>query len=233
MKISREEEGTAAPLVPARLTLRSLKEAAAGCRACPLWERGTQTVFGEGLLRSRLILVGEQPGDSEDRQGHPFVGPAGPGPGPGPGDRRDRPSGRLRHERGQALQMGPQGQTAPSSETERPRDWRLPPMAGRGDRPHPARGIGGHGRDGGPGAAGQGGAGDPGPRQDAVQRPRPLRDGDGPPILDPARPLRRRPENCPEGICGRFAGRGRDAEEKTLNFLGPQISADKRRLEEK
>ncbi len=77
MKISREEEGTAAPLVPARLTLRSLKEAAAGCRACPLWERGTQTVFGEGLLRSRLILVGEQPGDSEDRQGHPFVGPAG------------------------------------------------------------------------------------------------------------------------------------------------------------
>jgi DNA polymerase len=54
-----------------------LKEAAAGCRACPLWERSTQTVFGEGLLRSRLILVGEQPGDSEDRQGRPFVGPAG------------------------------------------------------------------------------------------------------------------------------------------------------------
>lgn len=70
-------EGTASPLIPAKRTLRSLKEAAAGCRACPLWERGTQTVFGEGLLRSRLMLVGEQPGDSEDREGRPFVGPAG------------------------------------------------------------------------------------------------------------------------------------------------------------
>lgn len=70
-------EGTASPLIPAKRTLRSLKEAAAGCRACPLWERGTQTVFGEGLLHSRLMLVGEQPGDSEDREGRPFVGPAG------------------------------------------------------------------------------------------------------------------------------------------------------------
>ncbi len=77
MAIDRGGEGTAAPLIPARLTMRGLKEAAAGCRACPLWERGTQTVFGEGLLRSRLILVGEQPGDSEDRLGKPFVGPAG------------------------------------------------------------------------------------------------------------------------------------------------------------
>ncbi len=68
---------TAAPLIPPHPTLNMLKEAAAGCRACPLWQRGTQTVFGEGLLRARLILVGEQPGDSEDRQGRPFVGPAG------------------------------------------------------------------------------------------------------------------------------------------------------------
>ncbi|HSR12362.1 MAG TPA: UdgX family uracil-DNA binding protein [Thermodesulfobacteriota bacterium] len=70
-------EQTAAIYLPEKRTLRTLREAAAGCRACPLWERGTQTVFGEGLLSSRLILVGEQPGDSEDRQGRPFVGPAG------------------------------------------------------------------------------------------------------------------------------------------------------------
>jgi DNA polymerase len=69
--------GTAAERVPAHPTLPSLREAAAGCRACDLWERGTQTVFGEGAAGSRLLLVGEQPGDSEDREGHPFVGPAG------------------------------------------------------------------------------------------------------------------------------------------------------------
>jgi DNA polymerase len=54
-----------------------MKEAAAGCRACPLWERGTQTVFGDGRRDARLVLVGEQPGDAEDLQGLPFVGPAG------------------------------------------------------------------------------------------------------------------------------------------------------------
>ncbi|WP_243372017.1 UdgX family uracil-DNA binding protein [Geotalea sp. SG265] len=68
---------TAASLIPEHYDLEQLKEAAAGCRACPLWERGTQTVFGEGLPTARLILVGEQPGDAEDRQGRPFVGPAG------------------------------------------------------------------------------------------------------------------------------------------------------------
>ncbi|HJV64851.1 MAG TPA: UdgX family uracil-DNA binding protein [Geomonas sp.] len=68
---------TAAPLVPVNATLEELKEAAAGCRACPLWMSGTQTVFGDGLPTSRLILVGEQPGDQEDKQGLPFVGPAG------------------------------------------------------------------------------------------------------------------------------------------------------------
>jgi uracil-DNA glycosylase len=51
--------------------------AAAGCRACPLWRRGTQTVFGEGPREARLVLVGEQPGDREDLAGRPFVGPAG------------------------------------------------------------------------------------------------------------------------------------------------------------
>jgi len=58
-------------------SLAELRGAAAGCRACPLWERGTQTVFGEGPARARLVLVGEQPGDQEDLSGHPFVGPAG------------------------------------------------------------------------------------------------------------------------------------------------------------
>ena len=57
--------------------LESLREAAAGCRNCPLWENATQMVFGEGNARARIMLVGEQPGDVEDREGHPFVGPAG------------------------------------------------------------------------------------------------------------------------------------------------------------
>ena len=72
-----EDDGTAAPLVPERPTLRSLKDAAAGCKACPLWRTGTQTVFGEGLAKAEVVLVGEQPGDQEDLAGKPFVGPAG------------------------------------------------------------------------------------------------------------------------------------------------------------
>ena len=71
------EQGTAAVLVPERPTLESLRQAAAGCKACHLWERGTQTVFGEGLQKAELMLVGEQPGDQEDLAGKPFVGPAG------------------------------------------------------------------------------------------------------------------------------------------------------------
>ena len=68
---------TAAPLVPENPTLAKLRAAAAGCTACPLYRTGTQTVFGEGLATARAIFVGEQPGDSEDRMGRPFVGPAG------------------------------------------------------------------------------------------------------------------------------------------------------------
>ena len=68
---------SAAPLVPRKPTLPKLRQAAAGCRACDLWERGTQTVFGEGGSRARVMLVGEQPGDREDLEGRPFVGPAG------------------------------------------------------------------------------------------------------------------------------------------------------------
>jgi uracil-DNA glycosylase len=70
-------EETAAPLVPARPTLPKLRAAAAGCKACPLWKTGTQTVFGEGAATAKVMFVGEQPGDQEDRIGKPFVGPAG------------------------------------------------------------------------------------------------------------------------------------------------------------
>jgi DNA polymerase len=58
-------------------SLQALREAAAGCRECPLWKTGTQTVFGEGTVRATVMLVGEQPGDQEDLAGRPFVGPAG------------------------------------------------------------------------------------------------------------------------------------------------------------
>ena len=57
--------------------LDALRAEARGCRACPLWKNATQTVFGDGNGRARILLVGEQPGDQEDREGHPFVGPAG------------------------------------------------------------------------------------------------------------------------------------------------------------
>lgn len=64
-------------LIPQQPTLPGLKEAAAGCRACDLHETGTQTVFGEGAGRAKVMFVGEQPGDREDIEGKPFVGPAG------------------------------------------------------------------------------------------------------------------------------------------------------------
>jgi DNA polymerase len=75
--MAHEELLTAAPLLPTRLTLASLRAAAAGCTACPLYKCATQTVFGEGLQSARAIFVGEQPGDQEDKAGRPFVGPAG------------------------------------------------------------------------------------------------------------------------------------------------------------
>ena len=71
-----EEPNDATPFLPERRSLAALREAAAKCRGCHLWRNATQTVFGEGLKRSRLMLVGEQPGDREDRAGRPFVGPA-------------------------------------------------------------------------------------------------------------------------------------------------------------
>jgi uracil-DNA glycosylase family protein len=71
------DKSNATPLIPEKPSLKALREAAAGCRACPLWELGTQTVFGEGSPKAELVLVGEQPGDQEDLAGKPFVGPAG------------------------------------------------------------------------------------------------------------------------------------------------------------
>jgi uracil-DNA glycosylase family protein len=62
---------------PGAGSLEALRAAAAGCRACDLWRTGTQTVFGEGAKRSEVMMVGEQPGDREDIEGRPFVGPAG------------------------------------------------------------------------------------------------------------------------------------------------------------
>lgn len=77
LPLTGDETSGAVALIPERPTLKSLREAAAGCTACPLHANATQTVFGEGLKRARLMLVGEQPGDREDIEGHPFVGPAG------------------------------------------------------------------------------------------------------------------------------------------------------------
>ena len=76
--VARPEDAyDATPFLPERRSLKALREAAAGCRGCPLHFGTTQTVFGEGLVKARVLMVGEQPGDREDRLGHPFVGPAG------------------------------------------------------------------------------------------------------------------------------------------------------------
>jgi uracil-DNA glycosylase family protein len=72
-----DEPNDATPFLPDRLSLRALRDAASGCRGCHLWRPATQTVFGEGRKASRVMLVGEQPGDKEDLAGEPFVGPAG------------------------------------------------------------------------------------------------------------------------------------------------------------
>lgn len=71
------EVPVALPVIPRQFDLRGVKDAAAHCKACDLWKHGTQTVFGEGSARARMMFVGEQPGDREDSDGRPFVGPAG------------------------------------------------------------------------------------------------------------------------------------------------------------
>jgi uracil-DNA glycosylase len=75
--VARQATGSAADFLPESRSLSALREAAAGCRGCHLWQVGTQTVFGEGAEDAEAMFVGEQPGDQEDQQGRPFVGPAG------------------------------------------------------------------------------------------------------------------------------------------------------------
>jgi uracil-DNA glycosylase family protein len=75
--MAKSRESSAADFLPAKHTLDALRAAARSCRGCELYKNATQTVFGEGPRQANIVFVGEQPGDQEDRQGHPFVGPAG------------------------------------------------------------------------------------------------------------------------------------------------------------
>lgn len=76
--MSRDQpKDSAANFFPSRKSLKAFRDAAADCKACDLWKRGTQTVFGEGSRRAEVLFVGEQPGNEEDLTGEPFVGPAG------------------------------------------------------------------------------------------------------------------------------------------------------------
>jgi DNA polymerase len=86
-----------------------LKARVDACRRCGLWANATQGVAGRGPGRARLMLVGEQPGDEEDLAGEPFVGPAGPSASQGARRGQRRPEARVRHQRGEALQVGPRG----------------------------------------------------------------------------------------------------------------------------
>ena len=175
--------------MPDRLSMTALREAAAGCRGCPLYADATQTVFGEGTLSSEVMLVGEQPGDQEDLAGAPFVGPAGKLL-----DRAldeagiDRDSD-LRHERGQALQVEGSRPAPDPRQAELDGDDGLPPLARRRARPRqaasarPARGD----RRAKPARARL--QGDAGPRAAARLGARRARDGDDPP--ERRAPLRR------------------------------------------
>jgi uracil-DNA glycosylase len=77
MTTHKKISSSAVDLIPPHPTLPKLREAAAGCKACPLWKLGKQTVFGEGARHSQVMMIGEQPGFQEDIEGRPFVGPAG------------------------------------------------------------------------------------------------------------------------------------------------------------
>jgi uracil-DNA glycosylase family protein len=76
-KNTKQTDAPAAALVAGKSTIKGLREQAVACKACDLWKTATQTVFGEGNSKATIMLVGEQPGDQEDRLGKPFVGPAG------------------------------------------------------------------------------------------------------------------------------------------------------------
>lgn len=75
--MARAQKASAAPWVPATHELKQLEAAAPACRGCDLYQHATQVVFGEGPQDAKVVMIGEQPGDEEDRKGHPFVGPSG------------------------------------------------------------------------------------------------------------------------------------------------------------
>jgi len=102
---TQTEPPTAAPFVPQGADLETLRKTARDCKGCDLYEHATQTVFGDGAADARLVLVGEQPGDVEDREGLPFVGPAGRVLGPRTGRGGHRAAYDVRHQRGQALHV--------------------------------------------------------------------------------------------------------------------------------
>jgi uracil-DNA glycosylase family protein len=77
MAARRKQRESAMRQIPADATHEELSKLSAGCKACDLWRNATQTVFGEGAKDAEVMLIGEQPGNQEDLQGHPFVGPAG------------------------------------------------------------------------------------------------------------------------------------------------------------
>jgi uracil-DNA glycosylase family protein len=72
-----EKPLSAEDFFPDKISLTSIREASKDCKGCELWKIGTQTIFGEGKKHSKVVLIGEQPGDQEDQTGRPFVGPAG------------------------------------------------------------------------------------------------------------------------------------------------------------
>jgi uracil-DNA glycosylase len=77
LSVAKTPTTSAADFLPKKITLESLRAAARSCKGCELYQDATQTVFGEGSETARVMFVGEQPGDVEDREGHPFIGPAG------------------------------------------------------------------------------------------------------------------------------------------------------------
>jgi hypothetical protein len=118
-------------------TWQELAESAGSCTRCDLYQRATATGFGEGKTNAAMVLVGEQPGDQEDKQGRPFVGPAGRVL-PDPGRQRHRPGRRLPDQRRQALQVDRARQAPDPPAPERHRDQGLQILAGGGTRFHPS-----------------------------------------------------------------------------------------------
>src|SRR2546427_7910432 len=119
---------TAAPLIPPRPTLTVLRTLAAGCQACELYKRATQTVFGEGRKTARAMMVGEQPGDFEDRVGRPFVGPAGKMAGPAPEELGIDPPPVFATNLGKHFKWTVRGQRRPHEEPHDPGGATPPPL---------------------------------------------------------------------------------------------------------